>query len=238
MGSELSKRPGFGWTTPPARKVVITDVIAWNKDTKFDVIDVLNNANARGGGGGDASMSARNEGEEDLFLNASDAALFLSQSEQVLKDHLSTYELNELYTQNTSGNLPLKFTIMKIQPNVQFSLHAHPNIEFIFVKSGTMHEYRYIPSNPEDPPLKEYKDGKDITGPDMSHLPISKCTFEYRCVSAKSLSRFLVNESGSVHLSFTRDDGAELVVLWSGNHAKIEGDKMPANIQEIKQKAV
>ena len=123
---------------------------------------------------------------------------------------------------------------MKIQPNVQFRLHAHPNIEFIFVKSGTMHEYRYIPTSTDDPPLKEYKDGQDITGPDMSNLPLSKFTFEYRCVASKG---FLVNESGSIHLSFTREDGAELVVLWSGNHANIEGERVPVNMAEIKEMA-
>ena len=31
---------------------------------------------------------------------------------------------------------------MSIAPNEQFQLHAHPNLELIWVVGGAMHEYR------------------------------------------------------------------------------------------------
>ena len=41
-----------------------------------------------------------------------------------------------------SNGRVLKWNIMSIAPNVQFQLHAHPNLELIWVVSGAMHEYR------------------------------------------------------------------------------------------------
>lgn len=41
-----------------------------------------------------------------------------------------------------SNGRELKWNIMSIAPNEQFQLHAHPNLELIWVLGGAMHEYR------------------------------------------------------------------------------------------------
>ena len=41
-----------------------------------------------------------------------------------------------------SNGRVLKWNIMSIAPDVRFQLHAHPNLELIWVVSGAMHEYR------------------------------------------------------------------------------------------------
>jgi hypothetical protein len=74
----------------------------------------------------------------------------------------------------------------------------------------------------------------DDTGPDMSQ--VSGPLFEYRCVCAEDkidisnnlkLDAFLLNEIGSVHLSFTRADPCLLLVLWSGSHAYVQESHYP-----------
>jgi hypothetical protein len=45
---------------------------------------------------------------------------------------------------------------------------------------------------------------------------------------SKGYSGILINEVGSVHLSFTREEGAVLMVLWSGGHANVPVDGYPA----------
>ena len=38
---------------------------------------------------------------------------------------------------------------------------------------------------------------------------------------------FIANAVGSVHQSFTKEDGALILVLWSGCHANIRPEKIP-----------
>lgn len=79
-----------------------------------------------------------------------------------------------------------------------------------------------------------------MEGPDLSELNSSVSSFVHQvfasphCVTAAaaasnltSSGNIIVNETGSVHLSFTCDEGAELFVIWSGCHANVPLDKMP-----------
>ena len=53
-----------------------------------------------------------------------------------------TDDLNEFLTTGKSNDRHLFWEIMKIAPNTSFSLHAHPNIEMIYVIEGAIYEYR------------------------------------------------------------------------------------------------
>lgn len=43
-----------------------------------------------------------------------------------------------------SNQRPLRWDIMHIPSHLSFNLHAHPNIEIIWVIAGTIHEYRLV----------------------------------------------------------------------------------------------
>lgn len=54
--------------------------------------------------------------------------------------------------------------------------------------------------------------------------------FIHRVTSASgsdSDNSYLINEPGSVHLSYTTDDGAILLLLWSGKHVYFHKDGQP-----------
>ena len=52
-------------------------------------------------------------------------------------------DIIEIISNNHRSNgRELKWNIMSIAPNEQFQLHAHPNLELIWVVRGAMHEYR------------------------------------------------------------------------------------------------
>lgn len=70
--------------------------------------------------------------------------LFLHQYFTVEKpQYLSHYEDLRRHG-GLSNERQLRWDIMYIPPNLSFNLHAHPNIEIIWVLSGTIHEYRLI----------------------------------------------------------------------------------------------
>eukprot|EP00951_Prasinocladus_malaysianus_P037006 scaffold394223_cov32-Prasinocladus_malaysianus.AAC.1 len=51
-------------------------------------------------------------------------------------------QLDEFYATAHSHGRAMSWVIMTIQPNQSFPLHAHPNIEAIYVAKGTLHELR------------------------------------------------------------------------------------------------
>jgi hypothetical protein len=71
----------------------------------------------------------------------------------------------------------------------------------------------------------------DTTGPDMTKASgfIHRVTYEAPDSINDPLSTegFLINEIGSVHLSFTHLEGAVLFVLWSGAHANVPINQYP-----------
>ena len=133
----------------------------------------------------------------------------------------------ELQTHGTSNNRPLRYDIMKIRPNNAFPLHAHPNIEIVYVIYGSMHEYRY-----EGEALKT--DYVDCIGPNMTTMNTTTSKFIHRVTRAATEdstqsdnNSFLVNELGSIHMSYTEDDGAVILAIWSGRHANVPVSEYP-----------
>lgn len=72
---------------------------------------------------------------------------FSATIKDVLTSYLSSHNLLEEYDEfcktGKSNNRAMKWDIMTITPNTSFKLHAHPNIEIIYVIQGAIHEYRY-----------------------------------------------------------------------------------------------
>lgn len=72
---------------------------------------------------------------------------FANTVNQVLKSYLSSQNLSDEYDEfiktGKSNGREMKWDIMTIQPNTSFKLHAHPNIEIIYVIQGAIHEFRY-----------------------------------------------------------------------------------------------
>lgn len=128
--------------------------------------------------------------------------------EQLDSKHSAQFE--ELKTTKCSNNRSLQWDLMLIKPNVSFKLHAHPNIELIHVIQGTIHEYRRIGD-----PIKTKFEITDKFGPNLRDVQDN--VFIHREVKAVPLlssemtedklsTSILINECGSIHLSFTRDD--------------------------------
>ena len=161
---------------------------------------------------------------------------------------------------------------MYIPANLSFNLHAHPNIEIIWVLSGTIHEYRlvnntnptdfvqvrfqslvhhiitylsYLLLNPQQYLAeREDKTSPSIKGPNLAN--VSDLQFVYNSVSAipeteltpeismeRLRSAFIINEIGSIHLSFTRDEETILLVVWSGGHANVPKDEYPSHAKDL-----
>ena len=125
--------------------------------------------------------------------------------------------MDEFLSTGLSGNRFLRWDVMKIAPNTSFSLHAHPNIELIYVISGTIFEIRRT-----GVPVKRDFSISEIHGPDLS-------TDEARFILRSTTSdNILINEKGSIHLTFTQENETQLLVLWGGKHANIPKAFYPA----------
>ena len=123
-------------------------------------------------------------------------------------------ELEAWLATGLSNGRPLKLEVMALKPNAWFKVHGHPNIEFEQTLVGALHEVRLC----GDPPT--LSDGDE--GPDLRRA----LDWEAGAVPAGD---FVVNAVGSVHQSFTKNDGALIVVLWSGCHANVRPERCPAS---------
>jgi hypothetical protein len=116
----------------------------------------------------------------------------------------------ELIKKNKSCNEKLFWQMIYIPPYSMFQLHAHPNIEYDYVVDGNFYEIRckHI--------IKDNYCIKNPIGPDISNFSINDFYF-----NKISKNNALINDIGSVHLSFTKDKHCLLYCLWSGKHANI-----------------
>jgi len=167
--------------------------------------------------------------KDSLQIDAGDPAEF-AKSWRTAVSHLfkakatGEAELEEFMAGGLSNGRSLKWVIMDILPNRNFPLHAHPNIESIYVARGTLHEMRLSGL----PPTREFPTDNlgNPEGPDLSTEP---WTFEHNILPEGS---FLVNEIGSVHQSYTENEGVVLLVLWGGCHANVTKPRMPQNAMQ------
>jgi acetolactate synthase-1/2/3 large subunit len=153
-------------------------------------------------------------------------ASFLNISSQKFSDINAKAELDDFVHSGRSNGRSMCYGSFRIGPNLTFPLHAHPNIECIYVVSGTIHERRLK----GEPPLR---------GPFQSEysLDLSDLNAENFVTRSFKQGEFLVNEIGSVHRSFTLEDGAELFCLWGGSHCDVPVRYTPEAEQTQEQKA-
>jgi hypothetical protein len=69
--------------------------------------------------------------------------------QQAMRDALGAYftcnlhhQLEEFLNSGRSNSRALRWDVMNIPPKKSFKLHAHPNIELIYVLAGRLYEYR------------------------------------------------------------------------------------------------
>lgn len=125
-----------------------------------------------------------------------------------------------------SNQHTLQWSAMNCQPGTQFKLHAHPNLELVYCGQGALHEIRM-----EGEPLtKEFErdDESVLKGPNLTAL---QRPWRFATLPA---GRWLVNEVGSIHKSFssTAGTGCQLFVLWGGSHANINDPPSTVNVQD------
>jgi hypothetical protein len=97
----------------------------------------------------------------------------------------------------------MRYSIISVKKNTSFQLHIHPTIELIYIVKGKLYEDRFNKTIPKNKILR-IKNKKD--------LPKGK--FITRC---HKKGKFLLNEIGSVHNSYTKTNTV-LFVLWGGKH--------------------
>lgn len=130
-------------------------------------------------------------------------------------------ELQEWLDTGRSNGWQLRLQLMCLPPHTWFRVHAHPCIEMILCLSGALCEVRLMnmivprsdfESSTQGPPL----------GPNLAHfknvvgLPLDWATHKM------PKGDFLANCVGSVHQSYTEDEGATLFILWGGTHANCD----------------
>jgi hypothetical protein len=197
MGAELSI-PGFGWASLPVEKVKLS------KDGFF----------------------FRDDSTNKKLLELLEPTLPSSIYDEViskLKSGVSKADFDEvLSTQGQSRGRKLRFDVMHIMANLSFSLHAHPNVEAIYVIKGAIHEFRYLGEDLDKEVLLETK-------------PRLAAKAEHFTRQQVDAGGWIVNTPGSVHLSFTRSEGADLLVLWSGSHLGLDGHHpaLPDDVQPL-----
>jgi hypothetical protein len=109
-------------------------------------------------------------------------------------------EYKELNKTNKSNGYRLKWNVIIAEPNHNFDLHIHPNIEFEYSPflKYSLDEERY----------KYLVDSSKLTNNSKKDFSFSK-------------SKVVINPVNSMHHSYTKKNYGVLLVLWSGKHIKI-----------------
>ena len=221
--------PGFGWTTPSASRVILHPRTVFIDAEYGDFVSSSIPAEL-------VNLVSPSDTVNPQFFAAAigeSLAGYFGTSD-VLKE-----ELEEFYSEGKSNDRVMRWHLMKIAPNTSFRLHAHQNIELIYVIKGTMHEIRLASEAPKRIFPVEEKDGPNLSDPKLSLKFTRRHTTapinNESAVSSADFykSGFLINEKGSIHMSYTMDDGAELLVLWSGGHGNIPAEQYPVNAAEV-----
>lgn len=130
-------------------------------------------------------------------------------------------ELEEWLGTGLSNGLPLRVQLMCLPPNTWFRVHAHPCIELMLSLAGTLKEVRL--ANLVVPATQfVMKDQGTLLGPNLAALRAAHeaegSPLEWQLQQVEK-GQFLANVIGSVHQSFTGEEGATLLLLWGGAHA-------------------
>ena len=129
--------PGHGWASSQKKLVVLEDKKVFVTD------DHIQDGLPSSAVGDFAREFCAKKNIEFPFTNVT----FDSAVSQVLSSYLSSLhkidEFDEFCKTGRSNDRQMKWDIMTISANTSFKLHAHPNIEIIYVMQGAIHELRY-----------------------------------------------------------------------------------------------
>lgn len=116
---------------------------------------------------------------------------------------------------NLSNNNKLKWNVIFVQPNFNFDLHRHPNIEYIYMpfKKYALYEYRY----------------KNIASNRLQIKKLNENDF------IEKHDKIIINPINSLHNSFTKEYHCIFLVLWSGKHDKIPIELYPNFLKKEKK---
>mgnify|MGYP001233844629 CR=1 FL=1 len=157
----------------------------------------------------------------------------VSEGIRLAETQLSSSSLRDLLESSTSNSRRLKWTHLSIPPNRKFPLHSHPNLEIVFCLKGMLKEVKWVSDGSDNLSREDLKKLSQLVPP-ANHPAINS---DYRSASRNwrpstlSKNSWLVNEVASVHMSFTGEEGCELLVLWSGAHADFQRDKCVWDIE-------
>lgn len=170
-------------------------------------------------------------GERNRFDSQYFAALLNALPDDILA--------NEVTAKGTSNSHPLKFQCLACPKGFEFKLHAHPSVELIVPLVGELWERRLIGATMASDHLKRdvelsvpaYSD-KLYEDPNDDDIAKAKENLQSTMSSISSLGtegkfvdrptragQVLYNAVGSIHQSYTKEEGCLLFVLWSGIHA-------------------
>ena len=141
----------------------------------------------------------------------------------------------------TSNSHPLKLQLLACPKGFEFKLHAHPSVELIVPLVGELWERRIIGASISSDNLKRGvklsvsdHSNKLYEDPNDGDMALAKENLQSAMSAISSLGtegkfvdrptkegQVLYNPVGSIHQSYTKDEGCLLFVLWSGIHADL-----------------
>lgn len=151
-------------------------------------------------------------------------------------------ELEEFFSTGTSnGGRPLSWCLMDILPNQAFPLHAHPTVEIVHIIKGALYERRLqgkppinikgcccnsISSSSASASISASPSTatQGLSPPDLSSLSPPPTFIDGVCRAGD----MLVNEVGSIHQSWTEDEGCFLLCIWGGGHLNLPPSCFPS----------
>lgn len=148
--------------------------------------------------------------------------------------------VEEVNSQGTSNSHPLKMQLLACAKGFTFKLHTHPNVELMVPLVGELWERRLI-GKTVNPDLvrrqlpTHLSPAKFYHAPDEKEIGRVKQSLQTIMANIKNLGKggkfvdraaregqVLYNEIGSIHQSYSKNEGCLLLVLWSGLHADFE----------------
>ena len=123
----------------------------------------------------------------------------------------------EFMREGTINDRLHQWVVLRLPAGTYFPVHAHPGLEMVYIVSGTMHEIRLHGKQPAFKPVV------GVPGPDISH----GCEFVEQSFGPGT---WLVNEVGSIHQSFSKDEDITLVALWPSGYVFFPPEHLPHGV--------
>mmetsp|Transcript_9085 Transcript_9085/g.21613 ORF Transcript_9085/g.21613 Transcript_9085/m.21613 type:complete len:287 (+) Transcript_9085:24-884(+) len=132
--------------------------------------------------------------------------------------------------------MPLKMQVVILPKNQVFGGHAHPTIELELTLRGALREVRLVTNDASKPLLVPHRgpwelrpEGKAMVGPNFSDMGDVRYanlpkTAQWKHMEPVWAGKYLFNEVGSIHKSYTGPEDGAFMVLWGGIHATISAD--------------